>query len=113
MKTRKRTIAIGVVLIGVIAAIAAYKYFTRISTYFYAQRVYSRCLTINTKVGIEALMDGIASSRQIPPAESPWGHDYVLTNGEYMVQYMVKGIEPIDIVYNAQNQVVIRFESYE
>jgi len=58
-------------------------------------------------------MIGKATSRIIDPSESPWGYNYKLSDGEYMIQYLVKNTEPIDIVYDSNDNIVQFFESYE
>jgi len=83
------------------------------ATYFYAGSIYQKCLAASNKTQIEEIMSGKAVSRKISPSESPWGYNYTLSPGEYMVQYLVADVEPIDIVYNDKDQIVELFESYE
>lgn len=55
------------------------------------------------------------TSRQIAPSESSWGHQYVLRDGERMMQYLILKDPtcPLDIVYDRNGKVTARFTSYE
>jgi len=83
------------------------------ATYWYVSGIASKCYRANSKTEIEQIMEGKAPSHQIDPSESSWGHQYKLADGEYMIRYMVKNVEPIDIVYSKDERMVKVFESYE
>jgi len=54
-----------------------------------------------------------SSHKQISIKESMWGKHTELKNNESCWQYLVLWKEPIDIVYDENNNVTHLFESYE
>jgi hypothetical protein len=50
---------------------------------------------------------------EIDPKDSEWGRWYTLRDGERMIRYSILGLEPIDIVYDAGDQLVAIYSSYE
>lgn len=56
-----------------------------------------------------------ASSQTILPTQSRWGYQYVLKDGEDMVQYLILKDQdcPLDVVYDRNDRVKALFTSYE
>ncbi len=66
---------------------------------------------IRTRTDVEKSLF-LFDSRQISIEKSLWGNTYTLKPGEYCQQYLILN-QPIDIVYNAHDEVVAIYSSYE
>ena len=66
---------------------------------------------IRTRADVEKSLF-LFDSRQISIEESLWGNTHLLKPGEYCQQYLILN-QPIDIVYNHNDDVVAIYSSYE
>ncbi|SFV61982.1 hypothetical protein MNB_SV-13-1619 [hydrothermal vent metagenome] len=84
--------------------------------YFVATYQYEKLITVDTltKDKVEAVLF-LYYSKEIPIEESLWGSatNTKLKKDEYCFQYLILGLEPIDIVYNKDDKVMHTFSSYE
>ncbi len=65
-----------------------------------------------TKAELEAFLH-CYSARVIQPKESLWGRGYKLRSGERMVQYLILWSAPLDVVYDAEDNIKATYTSYE
>jgi len=82
--------------------------------YFFAIYKFEQLTEVKllTKDKVEKILL-LSSHKQIPIKESMWGKHTELKNNESCWQYLVLWKEPIDIVYDENNNVTHLFESYE
>jgi hypothetical protein len=82
--------------------------------YLYALHLESKWAPANpqTKLELENYLS-LYSTREIEPAESMWGENYVLQDNEKMIQYRILWSAPLDVVYDKQNNIVNIYTSYE
>jgi hypothetical protein len=53
------------------------------------------------------------SEHTISPSSSSWGWDHRLKDGERMVQYLILGQAPLDVVYDSKDRLQAIYTSYE
>lgn len=53
------------------------------------------------------------SKREVHPSASGWAPNYMLKEGEKMVQYTILGAADMEVVYDKHNNVVSIITSYE
>jgi hypothetical protein len=94
------------------AMVIALCYGTPLS-YFYCLAREKAWLAAKTESELDRRMWAFYSKRPILPSNSMWGDNYVLQPGERMVQYLVFGKEPLDVVLDGESRVVAAFTSYE
>ena len=84
------------------------------AAYMYALSIEDDFMKSETQADLERIVVPCsAAPKQIPPSASAWGGNYVLKDGERMVQYMIKDHAPLEVVYDHQNRVQAVFTSYE
>lgn len=69
--------------------------------------------TARTEAELDGRVGAFYTKQSISPKESLWGKDCQLKPGERMVQYLVFGREPLDVVFDRQSRAVAVFTSYE
>ena len=82
--------------------------------YLYALYLESNWSKVNptSRAGLEKYLH-LYSTREISPSESNWGRDYKLGEGERMVQYLILWKEPLDVVYDKDENIMVIYTSYE
>jgi hypothetical protein len=65
-----------------------------------------------TKTELESHLS-LYREQAIDPAQSDWGRYHELKPDERMVQYLILGRAPLDVVYNSSNDIVAIYTSYE
>jgi hypothetical protein len=105
---------ISLVIFGVLAAAVALVFFAGAGSYGWALYLESRWSPAHPKsrTEMESYLS-LYSTREIQPAESPWGRDHVLRAGDKMIQYMILWGAPLDVVYDRDEKVVAIYTSYE
>jgi endonuclease/exonuclease/phosphatase (EEP) superfamily protein YafD len=85
-------------------------------SYLYALLLESkwRAARPQTKQEMEAILS-FYREKEIQPAQSSWGRNYHLEQGERMVQYQIlyDSSCPLDVVYDSEDKVRVIFTSYE
>jgi hypothetical protein len=115
MKQRRwvRFIFIGfsvvVLLVGVAIALC---YSTSLS-YVYCLAREKSWLAAKTETELDESVCVFYTKRSIAPSNSMWGRSYVLKPDERMIQYLIFGKEPLDVVFDSESRVVAAFTSYE
>ncbi|HEX7861113.1 MAG TPA: hypothetical protein VF773_12340 [Verrucomicrobiae bacterium] len=70
-------------------------------------------MAAKTEAQLDRRVFAFYTKQRIPPKDSSWGWNYVLKRGERMIQYMIFGKEPFDVVLDEKSQVVAAVTSYE
>jgi hypothetical protein len=87
-------------------------FFTPVS-YLYCLAREGSWMKARSETELDARMGAFYTKHSINPKDSLWGRNYSLKPGERMVQYLIFGKEPLDVVFDRQSRVVIIFTSYE
>ncbi len=95
-----------------IAVPIALCFFTPLS-YFYCLAREGSWMKAKSEAELDARIGAFHTKRSITPKDSLWGKSHSLKPGERMVQYLIFGKEPLDVVYDRQSRVVVVFTSYE
>ena len=82
-------------------------------SYFYCLAFESSWLAARTEAELEQRIHAFYRKHTIAPSQSMWGHQYSLRPGERMIQYLIFGKEPLDVVFDSEARVVTIFTSYE
>ncbi len=82
-------------------------------SYLYCLAREDSWLAAKTEREMEQRLVTFYSKRQIDPAESGWGKAHRLQEGHEMIQYLILGNCPLDVVYSEQGAVVAIYTSYE
>ncbi|MEK7949245.1 hypothetical protein [Luteolibacter soli] len=100
-------------LAGSASLMAAAFYLFGMGPYVWALHLESKWRPANpqTKSDLEAKLSGY-STRDIPPAQSEWGHNHKLEPGERMTRYSLLGA-PLDVVFTPDDRIVTIYTSYE
>ena len=95
-------------------AAASLKAFSVVGGYAYACHLESRWSKADpkTKAELEKYLS-LYSEKVIDQKKSLWGHDYKMAGNERMVQYMILGSAPLDVVYDNRDIVKMIYTSYE
>ena len=115
MRLRKLVRIAGFTGIGVavvLGVVVALLYATSLS-YFYCLAREGSWLRATNEVDLERRLIGFYSKMRIDPSESMWGVDHVLQIDQVMVQYMIFGKEPLDVVYFKDGTIEAIYTSYE
>ena len=91
--------------IAMVPDIAAYMFALQLESWWTSARP-------KTRSGFERYM-WLSTKHDILPSQSCWGYMYELKMDERMTQYLILGIAPLDVVYDANDRVVGVFRSYE
>jgi hypothetical protein len=81
--------------------------------YLYASSIENSIMSAKSKIEIENILGDKIKKRNVDVSESGWGSHYSLKSDEYMIQYMIKDTEPLEVVYDTQGLVKAVFTSYE
>jgi membrane protein YdbS with pleckstrin-like domain len=105
---------ISVIASGAFVALLAVAvlYFTPF-TYLYCLAAQDSWLAAKTERELDGRIGVFHTKHTITPTQSMWGHTYSLGPGERMVQYLIFGKEPLDVVFDTESRVVVAFTSYE
>lgn len=55
----------------------------------------------------------LVKHKKVTPAQSGWGNDYKMQDGEIMIQYTIASKCDMEVVYDSNNDIVVIFTSYE
>ena len=82
--------------------------------YFLADYQYEKLTEsgVKTKIEVEDILF-LCKSRNIGIEKSPQGKDYPIKKEEYCRQYVILWMNPIDVIYDQNDNVVRVFPSYE
>ena len=111
--SRKQTIACWV--IGVVSLIVlpiTMLFFTPLS-YLYCCMRENAWLSAQDQKQLESRIVAPHEQAEISPSQSSWGRDHQMKSGQRMVQYLIFGKEPLDVVYNSDDSIDTIFTSYE
>jgi hypothetical protein len=100
-------------MIVIAAAVAVPLFYATPLSYLYCLVRQNSWHAAKTEVELDHRMLAFYTKHNISPSESMWGSGYILKPDERMVQYLVFGKEPFDVVFDAQSRVVVAFTSYE
>lgn len=98
-----------------LAGIVAFIFITISATpYLWASHLESRWKPARPKTK-EHLESHLSLYRKfdITPTESSWGRHHVLDEGDRMIRYMILWNAPLDVVYDASNNIIRVYTSYE
>lgn len=87
-------------------------YYTSLS-YVYCLAREKSWLAAKTEAELDGRMWTFYTKRSIAPSNSMWGRSYALKPDERMIQYLIFGKEPLDVVFDRESRVVAAFTSYE
>lgn len=87
--------------------------FAQGAPYFYCLARESSWLAAKDENDLDRRMGAFFTKHVISPSESSWGRWHDLPPGERMVRYLVLGVEPLDVVFDIDAQVVSIYTSYE
>lgn len=82
-------------------------------SYLYCLAREGSWMAARTEAELDDRMGAFYTKQSISPKDSLWGKIYHLKPGERMVQYLIFGKEPLDVVFDRHSRVVIVFTSYE
>ena len=103
----------GTLPFALVAIIALALLYATPFSYWYCLERQESWLASKTETELDRRMFAFYTKRSISPSESSRGRDYVLRPNERMVQYLVFGKEPFDVVFDSGSSVVAAFTSYE
>lgn len=107
MSKKKFYFLTGLVVLGLTVFALPY------ASYFLADPYYENLIRqkVKNKAEVESNLF-FYSTRKIKIEDSLWGKRYKLKTDEYCQQYRILN-QPIDVVYNSNDEVVTIFSSYE
>ena len=82
-------------------------------SYLYCLAAQDSWLAAKTERELDGRIRVYYTKNSIVPKQSMWGWHYSLRPGERMVQYLIFGKEPLDVVFDSDSHVIVAFTSYE
>jgi hypothetical protein len=112
--SRRRGIVWVFLLLTILVSILVLPTLHGITAYLYALSLEQAWVQADpqTKAELEQHLS-LYSTRVIQPVDSDWGRNYVLANGERMIQYRILWDAELDVVYDRSDKIVEIFTSYE
>jgi len=101
---------LGLILISTLAIIGLY--ITPLS-YLYCLARENSWLRATDQRDLERRLLAFYTKNPIEPTDSMWGRGHELTHGQKMIQYLIFGKEPLDVVYSDQGSIEAIYTSYE
>jgi hypothetical protein len=79
----------------------------------YLESKWNKDKNLKTKKDLEKYVLKWSVVRTISPKDSMWGSGYKLKENERMVQYLILKTEPLDVVFDDKDNIIIIYTSYE
>jgi hypothetical protein len=98
---------------GVISFFVCVFYLVAMGPYMWALHLESKWRPANpqTMSDLESKLSGYTKN-DIQPAQSTWGQDHKLGEGDRMTRYSLMGA-PLDVVYSAEDRILAIYTTYE
>jgi len=104
----------GLTLLGMTLSIGVMFLLVNVVPYFWAGHLESKWTAAHPQSRTEMEFHlSLYSMREIHPAQSGWGSNHSMQPGDKMIQYLLFWTQPLEVVYDKDDQLIATYTSYE
>ncbi|MEO5715363.1 MAG: hypothetical protein ABIT37_17930 [Luteolibacter sp.] len=104
----------GLTLLGIVLSLGITFYLVNVVPYFWAGHLEAKWTAAHpkTRVEMESYLS-LCTMREIQPAQSGWGRNHPMQDGDKMIQYLLFWTQPLEVVYDKNDRMIASYTSYE